>query len=124
MAIPDNTATSSHGLGTRQCYVGPLHSHTGADFLQIARTPLIYQELSTELAKLNRIQDKVSFKYMEFPSSMAAPDQPMWDIVVCDVVSPQGVLHTAVFEELVFLRCVCVCVCTCVCVHVFVCVCV
>ena len=42
---------------------------------------------------------KQPIKAAEIPAA-----QPMWDLVVCDVVSPQGVLRSGVFEELAFLR--------------------
>ena len=74
----------------------------GADFIQIARTSDTYKLLLEDLVEWNGIQNKVSFRYLELSQIPTA--QPMWDIVVCDIVSPQGVLRSGVFEELAFLR--------------------
>ena len=76
---------------------------SGADFVQVGHCLSIYQPLMEEIARANDLQDRTSIKWMEF--GMAHSEQLVWDVVLCDVVSPQGTLRTGVFEELGFIRC-------------------
>ena len=139
----------------------PLIYTTGADFVQIGRHHPSYELLLNRVMELNGVSNKVSIKRLDLShiaisscASRAAQDHStrssiqspfaslplsrvMWDVVVADVVNPQGMLRAGVFEELSFLRfcffggfflvsCtfmyVCMCVCVCVCVWVCVCV--
>ena len=74
----------------------------GADFVQISRTQEIYKHLMELLAKSNNLNDHVSFRYLDLTGT--SHSQVMWDIVVCDMVNPQGELHAGVLEELAFIR--------------------
>ena len=74
----------------------------GADFVQIGRTREIYKNLLELLAKSNNLADHVSFRYLDLTST--SHSQVMWDIVVCDMVNPQGELRAGVLEELAFVR--------------------
>ena len=94
------------------------HTHTGADFVQIGRSQHIYRSLLSHVAEANGVMDSVAISRLELSS--LTPSHPVWDIVVSDVVSPQGTLHPGILDELAYLRCVCVCVCVCV----YVCMCV
>ena len=70
--------------------------------MQIGRSNHTYKPLIEQLTYQNGIVDKVSFRYLEL--EQRPTPQFMWDIVVSDVVSPQGVLLTGGLEELAFLR--------------------
>lgn len=70
--------------------------------MQIGRSNHIYKTLIEQLTYQNGIMDKVSFRYLEL--EQRPTPQFMWDIVVSDVVSPQGVLLSGGLEELAFLR--------------------
>ena len=70
--------------------------------MQIGRSNHTYKPLIEQLTYQNGIVDKVSFRYLEL--EQRPTPQFMWDIVVLDVVSPQGVLLMGGLEELAFLR--------------------
>ena len=70
--------------------------------MQIGRSNHTYKPLIEQLTYQNGIVDKVSFRYLEL--EQRPTPQLMWDIVVSDVVSPQGVLLSGGLEELAFLR--------------------
>ena len=70
--------------------------------MQIGRSNHTYKPLVEQLTYQNGIVDKVSFRYLEL--EQRPTPQLMWDIVVSDVVSPQGVLLSGGLEELAFLR--------------------
>ena len=70
--------------------------------MQIGRSNHTYKPLIEQLTYQNGIVDKVSFRYLEL--EQRPTPQFMWDIVVSDVVSPQGVLLSGGLEELAFLR--------------------
>ena len=70
--------------------------------MQIGRSNHIYKPLIEQLTYQNGIVDKVSFRYLEL--EQRPTPKFMWDIVVSDMVSPQGVLLSGGLEELAFLR--------------------
>ena len=74
----------------------------GADFVQIGRTRDNYKCLVELLAESNKLSDHVSFRYMDLQSM--SHSQVVWDVVVCDIINPQGELRTGVFEELAYIR--------------------
>lgn len=74
----------------------------GADFVQIGRSHSTYKALTEHLAHWNGTADKVSFRYLQLDQRPLP--QFMWDVVVWDVVSPQGVLVSGGLDELAFLR--------------------
>lgn len=74
----------------------------GADFVQIGRTYQVYSCLVKLLAQSNGLSDHISFRYLE-PTGMFH-SQVVWDIVVCDMVNPQGELRAGVLEELAYIR--------------------
>ena len=75
---------------------------SGADFVQIGRTHETYKNLIELLAKSNKLADHVSFRYLDLTGT--SHSQVVWDIVVCDMVNPQGELRAGVLEELAFIR--------------------
>ena len=79
-----------------------IYFSVGADFVQIGRTQEIYKSLIEQLAKSNNLTDHVSFRYLDLTGT--SHSQVMWDIVVCDMVNPQGELRAGVLEELAFIR--------------------
>lgn len=74
----------------------------GADFVQIGRTHEVHRCLVELLAESNNLSDHVAFRYLDLRGT--SHSQVVWDIVVCDVVSPQGELHSGVLEELAYIR--------------------
>ena len=74
----------------------------GADFVQIGRTYEVYNYLVELLAQSNGLSDHVSFRYLELTGMFHS--QVVWDIVVCDMVNPQGELRAGVMEELAYIR--------------------
>lgn len=74
----------------------------GADFVQIGRTQETYKILMELLAKSNNLADHISFRYLDLTGT--SHSQVMWDIVVYDMVNPQGELRAGVLEELAFIR--------------------
>lgn len=74
----------------------------GADFVQIGRTHEIYRSLVELLAQSNNLADHISFRYLDLPGT--SHSQVMWDIVVCDMINPQGELCAGMLEELAFIR--------------------
>ena len=74
----------------------------GADFVQIGRTHEIYGSLIELLAQSNNLADHVSFRYLDLTGT--SHSQVMWDIVVCDMINPQGELRAGMLEELAFIR--------------------
>lgn len=76
--------------------------YVGADFVQVGRCHSVYRLLLEAVARDNSIQHKMSVKWVEL--GVTSAPQLAWDMVLCDIVSPQGVLRTGVFEELGFIR--------------------
>ena len=76
--------------------------HVGVDFVQVGRCQAAYQTLLEAVVKGNNLQRRTSIKWVEL--EMTSAPQLAWDMVLCDVVSPQGVLQTGVFEELGLVR--------------------
>ena len=76
----------------------------GADFVQTARCYESYKSLVNHLAEVNGIDDKFSFKYLDLTATVSSQPPIMWDILMCDIISPQGVLHSGVMEELACIR--------------------
>ena len=76
---------------------GVMASLIGADFVQVAGYHDHYHYLLTRLAEHNGVADKVSL------ARPLCEDIP-WDIVVCDIVSPQGTLQSDNFTTLQSLR--------------------
>ena len=74
----------------------------GADFVQIGRTHEMYKSLVELLAESNKISGHVSFRYLNLPGM--SHSQVVWDIVVCDIINPQGELRAGVLEELAYIR--------------------
>ena len=74
----------------------------GADFVQIGRTHEIYKSLMEQLAESNKLADHVSFRYLDLTGT--SHSQVVWDIVVCDMINPQGELRAGILEELAFIR--------------------
>ena len=74
--------------------------YTGIDFVQLGHIQDCYALLLQVLAEQNGIHEHVSFQYLDVTRMPTLE----WDLVVCDVVSPQGVLRSRIFEELAFLR--------------------
>ena len=70
--------------------------------MQIGRTQDNYKSLIELLTNANKLADHVSFRYLNLTDMSRS--QVMWDIVVCDVVNPQGELRPGVLEELAFIR--------------------
>ena len=54
------------------------------------------------VARKNGLQEKTSIKWAELESTFEP--SLLWDIVLCDVVSPQGILRPMVFEEIGSVR--------------------
>lgn len=72
------------------------------DFVQVGRCHSVYQSLLETVARDNDLQQNTSIKWVELGANSAP--QLVWDMVLCDVVSPQGVLRADVFEELGAIR--------------------
>ena len=60
-----------------------------------------YQVLLETLAAANEVSDCVSVRELDMRQCHAHLE---WDVVLCDVVSPQGNLRGGVFEKLAYLR--------------------
>ena len=80
------------------CHICP-----GVDFVQVGRCQDIYTSLLETVARNNGLQNKTSIKWVELEKTFE-PLPLLWDIVLCDVVSPQGILRPAVFEEIGAVR--------------------
>lgn len=76
---------------------GLMASLLGADFVQVAVYHDHYHKLLMRLAEHNGLNDKVS---LARPLNNDIP----WDIVVGDIVSPQGVLQSDVLNTLQSLQ--------------------
>ena len=72
----------------------------GADFVQVGRCHSFYEPLLEEVVGGNGLREKMSIKWAELTSEPSL----VWDVVLCDVVSPQGILRPNVFEELGMIR--------------------
>lgn len=70
--------------------------------MQIGRTHEMYKSLVELLAESNKISGHVSFRYLNLPGM--SHSQVVWDIVVCDIVNPQGELRSGILEELAYIR--------------------
>ena len=70
--------------------------------MQIGRTQENYRSLIELLTNSNKLADHVSFRYLNLTDM--SHSQVTWDIVVCDLVNPQGELCAGVLEELAFIR--------------------
>ena len=62
------------------------------------------------VARKNGLQEKTSIKWAELESTFEP--SLLWDIVLCDVVSPQGILRPMVFEEIGSVRLIHLCLWT------------
>ena len=74
----------------------------GADFVQVGHTHEVYKCLVERLADSNKLSDHVSFRYLDLMG--ISHSQVVWDIVVSDIVNPQGELRAGVIEELAYIR--------------------
>ena len=70
---------------------GLMAVNEGASFVQVASTHCVYDDLLIMLARQNNVGQRVSVRQLDWSSLL---DQFDWDMVVCDVVSPQGTLHS------------------------------
>ena len=70
----------------------------GADFVLIGRCHDIYKPLLEEILTRNGIICEIVIKWAEL--EMTSEPSILWDVVLCDVVSPQGILRPSVFEEI------------------------
>ena len=61
-----------------------------------------YKSLIEILAGSNEVADLVSVRH--YQDMRKCHPKLMWDIVVCDVVSPQGNLQEGVFEKIAHIR--------------------
>lgn len=60
-----------------------------------------YQPLMEHLAASNEVSECVSFRQLDLRQCHS---QLVWDVVLCDVVSPQGTLQDGIFEKLAHIR--------------------
>ena len=85
----------------------------GADFTLILLSSPSYSSLLTALAGCNSISDRVSVQSQG--EGHWCHTHLVWDVLVCDLVTPQGTLCQGVLEKIAHVRSVCVCVwCVCV----------
>ena len=82
----------------------------GIDFILVAQSKPDYKPLMELLAAANEVADNISFRYQDV---RLCPTQVIWDIVVSDVVTPQGMLQEGIFEKLAHLRLLFVCLFVC-----------
>ena len=74
----------------------------GVDFVQVGRCQFVYESLLEAVVRGNDLHQKTSIKWVEL--GVTSAPQLVWDMILCDVVSPQGVLRAGVFEELGIIR--------------------
>ena len=74
----------------------------GADFVQVGRSPPTYHSFQTCVAENNGVLDHIALSRLELSS--LTPSHPVWDVVVSDVVGPQGTLRPGILDELAYLR--------------------
>ena len=71
------------------------------DFLLLGNYEPFYHKLLTAVIKSNKLQDKVSMKRL-------VDGQPVghviWDIVSCDIITPQGTIATDTFQLFQLMR--------------------
>lgn len=79
-------------------------SNSGADFVQVSGYSFTYESLLRHLAVQEGVSDRLCFRRQVMGGSSHFPQQLVWDVVVCDVVSPQGNLREGVFEKLAHIR--------------------
>ena len=70
---------------------GLMAANDGASFVQIGGTHSVYDDLLHQLAQQNNVDRKVSVRQLDCSNLISQLD---WDVVVCDLVSPQGTLQT------------------------------
>ncbi len=68
----------------------------------VSQLPLMYHSVMSEILASNKLTEQVSIRNRS--GTELVQTGVLWDIVVCDVVSPQGTLYTDVLEELETLR--------------------
>lgn len=81
---------------------GIIAAMEGADFVQVGRTQPMYESFQTQVAETNGVMEHVAISRLELSS--LTPSHPVWDIVVSDVVSPQGTLRPGILDEVAYLR--------------------
>ena len=72
----------------------------GAHYVQVGRAHPRYHKLLECVARSNRVDRCVSVRWLDIMAT-----ELKWDVVVSDVVSPQGTLQDGIFEELSLIRC-------------------
>ena len=70
--------------------------------MHLGRCHDIYRALLKEVAEGNGIQGRTFIEWEELETTSEPSLQ--WNVVLCDVVSPQGILRPNVFEELGTIR--------------------
>ncbi len=73
----------------------------------LSQLPLMYHSAMKEIIHSNGLTEQVSVRYRN--GAELVRTGIAWDVVVCDLVSPQGTLHTGILEELEALWYVCMC---------------
>jgi len=74
----------------------------GADFALILLSSPGYTPLLETLAEINGVKDNVSIQHQGAGHMCHA--QLVWDLLVCDVVAPQGVLCQGILEKIAHVR--------------------
>lgn len=62
----------------------------------------MYQSFQTCVAEANGVLEHIAISRLELSS--LTPSHPVWDVVVSDVVGPQGTLRPGILDELAYLR--------------------
>ncbi|KAL5493356.1 hypothetical protein EMCRGX_G014525 [Ephydatia muelleri] len=81
---------------------GIVAAKEGADFVQVGRSQPMYQSFQTCVAEANGVLEHIAISRLELSS--LTPSHPVWDVVVSDVVGPQGTLRPGILDELAYLR--------------------
>ena len=68
----------------------------------MSQLPSMYTTLMDRLVRTNRLKEHISIRYQTGAEWVCAG--VVWDVVLCDLVSPQGMLLPGVLEELHTLR--------------------
>ena len=63
-----------------------------------------YRPLLEQLSARNEVSDRVCFRRHQGMGHTPHSQQLAWDVVVCDVVSPQGNLREGIFEKLAHVK--------------------
>lgn len=73
----------------------------GTDFVQVSHSSPAYQPLIERLAVSNQVAGSVTFRHQDMRHCHS---RLLWDIVLCDIASPQGTLREGIFEKLAHIR--------------------